>query len=173
MSPTVVDTIYERSLNILRYLDSQSEVTYRSDFEESFKKNLVLSISSYFEDLICQIILEYVEARTEHSETICSFFKNRFKRQFHTFFDWDSKNANTFFSLFGEEFKKRCESRVKSDPDLDAGIKAFIELGETRNSLVHLNFASYQLPKTSEEYYLLYQTSLRFTEFVKEQLHSS
>jgi hypothetical protein len=174
MNPTIIDTIYERNMEILKYLDSRKEVTYRSDFEEAFRKNLVLSISSYFEHLIGQIILEFVKEKTRRNELICNFVKQKgVTRQFHTFFEWQGKNANVFFSLFGQEFKQRCESRVKSDPELDAGVRAFLELGETRNLLVHLNFADYQLEKTSQEFYQLYQKSLLFIEFVQDELNGS
>ena len=173
MSPTIVDTIYKRNLEVLKFLDSQKEVTYRSDFEETFRKILVLSISSYYEHLIRKIILGFVKKKT-NNKLICNFVEQKgLQRQFHTFFEWQSKNANVFFSLFGQEFKRRCESKVKADPELDAGIKAFLEIGVTRNLLVHLNFADYQLNKTSEEYYQLYQKSIKFIGFLEKELKGS
>jgi len=172
MNMTIIDTIYKRSLEILKFLESQNEVTYKSDYDEVFKKTLVLSIASYFESSICQIILKFTEDKTQNNNRIYNFVKNKgVSRQYHTYFNWDGKNANSFFSLFGDDFKNNCEKIIKSDSELENALRAFLELGETRNRLVHLNFADYPLSKTSDEYYNLYCKAIRFVTFIECELN--
>ena len=57
------------------------------------------------------------------------------ERQYHTYFDWERRNANKFFSHFGDEFSNKCKGEVKERDDLGEAISAFIELGEMRNKL--------------------------------------
>jgi RiboL-PSP-HEPN len=85
-------------------------------------------------------------------------------RQYHTFFNWDARNANSFFGLFGGDFKDFMTAKVEDDSTLEAGIKAFLQLGDSRNELVHENFATFALDKTAEEIYELYKKALRFVE---------
>jgi hypothetical protein len=56
------------------------------------------------------------------------------------------------------------ESEIKNDAQLREAIRAFIELGRTRNQLVHQNFAIFPLEKTAEEIYNLYKNALLFVE---------
>jgi len=99
--------------------------------------------------------------------------------QYHTYFTWGEKdepskpgkNANTFFSMFGEEFKSECEKEVKANGELDRVIKAFLELGHLRNILVHSNFAALNFDtKTTNEIFELYQDGQKFIEFLKIKL---
>lgn len=171
MSETIIDAIYKRNQEILGFLDSNKEITFRSDFGLQSTKNLVLSIASFFEALISELILRFAECASLRNEVLCSFVKRKaIVRQYHTFFAWDGNNANAFFSLFGEEFKKRCQGKVQRDSTLEESIKAFLELGNIRNELVHRNFAEYQLAKTSEEYYALYKKALLFIDFIQREL---
>jgi hypothetical protein len=91
-------------------------------------------------------------------------------RQYHTNFDWDKSNANKFFTLFGTEFKAKMNNQIKENAELDKSIKAFLEIGNERNKMVHQNFAEITIEKTAEEIYKLYQTSLLFVETMKSEL---
>ena len=53
---------------------------------------------------------------------------------------------------------------VKASAALDEAIRAFLELGQMRNELVHENFATFALEKTSEEIYALYSKAVPFVE---------
>jgi len=97
------------------------------------------------------------------------FVRNKaIARQYHTLFQWNAKNANSFFGLFGDDFKVRMKQRVAADTDLDEAIRAFLELGEQRNRLVHQDYATFSLEKTSEEIFELYRTASRFVEELPE-----
>src|SRR6185295_19861448 len=114
------------------------------DLDDKLKKVLVMAAASYFESEIRAVIEAFVTAAANGNVAVVSFVKTKaIERQFHTFFRWDGRNANTFFSAFGEEFAKSCIAAVKADAALAEAIAAFLEIGETRNSLAHLNFASF------------------------------
>jgi hypothetical protein len=53
---------------------------------------------------------------------------------------------------------------VKTDLKLDNAIRAFLELGNLRNQLVHQDYATFPLEKTSDEIYQLYQDALYFVD---------
>jgi HEPN superfamily RiboL-PSP-like protein len=94
-----------------------------------------------------------------------NFVRNKaIARQYHSWFVWDGNNANHFFGLFGAEFRTSMVARVKDSPDLQSSIKAFLELGNERNRLVHQNYATFAMEKTLEEVYALYQSSRVFVD---------
>ena len=101
---------------------------------------------------------------------MCYNLKNLYhppQRQYHTYFDWDEKNANKFFSLFGSDFKDKISKKVEADEELTNSIIAFLELGSIRNKLAHLNFANYPLDKTADEIYNLYKNAKTFVDFLR------
>jgi hypothetical protein len=59
---------------------------------------------------------------------------------------------------------------VKTDLKLDNAIKAFLELGNLRNQLVHQDYATVPLEKTSDEIYQLYLDALYFVDAFPECL---
>ena len=82
-----------------------------------------------------------------------------------TWFDWEKKNANSFFGLFGVAFRDRMKAVVAEDNELESSIRSFLEVGRERNRLVHQDFASFSLEKTSEEIYALYSAAMKFVEW--------
>jgi hypothetical protein len=177
---TVVDTLQQEYSSIVDFLSTESQPSLASDVNKHFKKVLVLSSASYFEHEIQNILTAFVANCSNDNIMVISLLKQKaISQQYHTYFNWGTKNepekpgknANTFFSLFGDDFKKEMETLIKSDPKLDESVKAFIEIGHLRNILVHSNFASYNLDnKTTDEIYLLYDKGLRFIEFIKDRL---
>jgi hypothetical protein len=93
-------------------------------------------------------------------------------RQYHTYFDWEGRNANRFFALFGTNFRDAARALVQKDDALDGSIRAFLELGNTRNRLVHLNYITFDVDKTPEDMMALFRSALGFVAFLKEQLLS-
>ena len=162
MKVTVVDQLYNEFQDIIGKLDN-SEVSLRSSAEEAFRKNLLLAAASYFEDVVKAQILNLVRKHAGENETIISFVRNRaIERQFHTYFDWKKRNANSFFGYFGEGFKSYMVERVESDRAYDESVRAFLELGNERNRLVHQNFGSFRLQKTTTEVFELYRVASLF-----------
>ena len=57
------------------------------------------------------------------------------------------------------------KEKIPVNQSLDDSIRAFLEIGNIRNDLVHGNYADFQLSKTADEVYGLYQSA---TEFVND-----
>src|SRR5437899_6699813 len=115
-----------------------------SDLDDKLKKVLVMSAASFFETELRSIIETFVSKEANANAAVVALVKNKaLERQFHTFFSWKERNANVFFSIFGEVFSSQCKAEVKADKTLSDAVSAFLELGETRNQLAHLNFGAF------------------------------
>jgi hypothetical protein len=168
---TIIDLQYKSGNTLVDYLKNQQELTFYSEAENNFRKTILLSSASFFEKEISETVIQFAESHTNNNQLIISLIKQKaISRQYHTYFNWDSANANTFFGLFGDEFKIKMIKKVKEDDDLDKAIKAFIEIGRERNKMVHQNFAEIIIDKTATEIYNLYQNSLYFISTIKSEL---
>lgn len=169
---TIIDQQYINGNSLVDYLKSQQQLSYYTEAENNFRKNILLSAASYFENEITETVIEFAKVHSYNDDLIISIIKQKaVSRQYHTYFQWDgSKNANSFFSLFGDEFKNKMSKKVKDEPKLEESIKAFYQIGQERNKMVHQNFAEIVIDKTAEEIYKLYQSSLLFLETIKKEL---
>lgn len=140
---------------------------------DNFRKALVLASASYFEHRVSSCVLEFVHECAKGNDLVVGFVKNKaISRQYHTWFKWDESNANQFFGLFGSSFKQAMTERVTASDELRASIRAFLELGNERNKLVHQDFASFALEKTLDEIYGLYRQALLFVDGLATYLRS-
>lgn len=168
MSTTVIDVMYRDFAELTAVLDRAGEVSLRSMIDSTFKKTLALSAASFFEDEIRRILLALIAERSSNDLLLGSFLRNKaIERQYHTYFQWRGNNANSFFGMFGDEFKDAAAQDVKADPELAEAVKSFLALGNTRNELAHLNFASFALDATAQEIYGQYQVALRFVAYLE------
>ena len=169
---TPIDRLYGEFIALKEHLDSQGEISLRSSADENYRKALILSAASYFETRICDDIHEYVEDVCEAGTLVPYLVKNKAinSRMYSQLFDWKGRNANQFFSIFGEEFKKYMIQETTGSEELKESIKAFLEVGNDRNRLVHQNFASFVLEKTAAEIFELYQTALYFVDMIPTTL---
>jgi hypothetical protein len=171
MTRTAIDGMYEDFTGLLLLLQQAGEVSLLSIVDSIFKKTLALAAASFFEDEIRRILLETVSDRSSNGELVHSFLRNKaIERQYHTYFDWKVSNANKFFALFGEIFKDNMGNDINDDRSIVEAIKAFVELGNTRNELAHLNFASFALDMTAEEVYRKYQIAYHFVNYLEGKL---
>lgn len=167
MPPTVVDRLHENFAGLLAVLDKAGEVSLRAVADENFRKSLLLAAASYFERRLTETVLSFVEEATNHNVLVAALVRNKaVSRQYHTWFQWDKNNANSFFGLFGNDFRDFMKQRVKDDDRLDDSVRAFLELGRERNRLVHEDFGAFTLEKTTEEIHALYGRALHFVEAV-------
>lgn len=179
---TPVDILYTEYLSIVGYLNENSQPSLSSDVNKYFKKVIILSAASYFEHRIQEILVEFIVKKTNNHIPALNFFKKKaIGMQYHTYFSWGEKNdpdkpgknANSFFALFGDDFKKQVEERLRQSPNLTMAMKAFLEVGHLRNILVHSNFAAYDFDnKTTDDVVGLYKSGLPFVTFVEELLLS-
>jgi uncharacterized protein with PIN domain len=171
MDATIIDKLYADNASVLAHLLEANEISMYSDLDGKLKKVHVMSAASYFEAEIRSTVEAFVSRASNANAAVIGLVKNKaIERQFHTFFSWKERNANLFFSLFGEEFSKHCREQVKSDREVTEAIAAFMELGETRNKLAHLNFGAFPVEKTSAEIYGLYKRAVPFLVFVRKKL---
>jgi hypothetical protein len=170
---SIIDRIYQDNLDLLTFLQEKNEPSFMVQFDTVFTKTLLLSAASYFEHEICRMVQAFIEYKAQNDECVIAIVKQKaIERQYHTYFDWNGKNANKFFSLFGSTFKEKRLQDIKDNPDLQSAIKSFLELGNERNKLVHQNFADCTIEKTAEEVYKLYQQAAVFIDFLDSQFRS-
>lgn len=170
-SQTVVDKLYNDFNDLVAFLDEGREISLRSTADENFRKTLLLTVASYFEHRITEDLSVFFDEYSSQNELIGSFLRNKaIYRQYHTLFSWKDTNANAFFGLFGEVFKQYMREEVRSDIALNQAVKAFLELGLDRNRLVHGNFGSFALEKTSKEIFDQYRQALVFVEAMPKYL---
>lgn len=164
---TVVDRLYEEFNAITGALGQAVQPSLCITANDCFRKALLLAAASHFERVITAAVLSYVEIGTKKNPVICEFVRKKgLSRQYHTLFKWDGKNANTFFALFGDTFASYAKQRVKDDSALDDSIRAFLELGEDRNRLVHEDFGNFTLEKTAAEIFELFKRAQIFADRV-------
>lgn len=173
MEKTVVDILYEDFSNLDKFLLEKEELSFKVITNDVFRKSLLLSSASYFETHICETIIKYVDQSSKSNLIINAFLKNKaISRQYHTFFNWDTSNANNFFGLLGDDFKRYMQDEIKKDERLDISIRDFMEIGKERNRLVYQNYGSYTIEKTSDEIFKLYKSALYFLEIFQLRINS-
>ena len=165
MEETVVDRLYQEYQDIVDSL-GPVELSLRNSAEETFRKALLLAAASYFEREIQDHIMMLVRKHSSGDE-IVEFVRNKaVERQFHTYFQWDGRNANKFFAMFGEGYKSYMTGRARDSQSYGHSIQAFLELGSERNRLVHQDFGNFPLEKTSKEIFDLYREARVFVDSV-------
>ena len=168
---TTVDVLHREFAELVAFLDEQQEVSMRNTADGNFRKSLLLAAASHFEQRLTNAVVFFVQEVTSNDHIITWLIRKRVvERQYHTWFDWNSRNANRFFSMFGESFGRHMKSVVDEDDDLSSSIQAFIEIGRERNRIVHQDFGSFSLEKTSAEIYDTYRSATRFVEWFPDAL---
>ena len=121
-----INKLYKDFEEIKLYLLENKQLDYLIIVEKQFTKNLLIASASFIEDKMQNILINFVESTSNH-EVITNFLKNKaIARQYHTYFDWNAKNANSFLGLFGKEFKKKLQQKIK-DEKMENNIKSFLE----------------------------------------------
>ncbi len=129
-----------------------------------------MAVAGYFEEQVQYQALAFVDRPASGNELLKELVLHRaFGRQYHTLFSWDSKNANTFFRLFGSNFFQSMQQYTEKDK-YQSAIRAFLEVGDARNHLAHGSYADFSLEKTIEEIYGSYRTALLFVNSIGNHL---
>lgn len=173
-NPTPIDRLYQEYSEIIKSLTQKGELSLSISAEENLRKSLLLGVASYFEHTICIHVSEFVKENTKDTEIIAHLVQNKaISRQYHTWFTWKENNANSFFGLFGSDFKSKIVANVKSDETLNTAIKDFMEIGRERNNLVHTDYATFNLEKTLDEIFQKYLSALNFTNAIPRLLRTA
>ena len=166
MSATVVDRLHREFSDLVGVLESAGELSLRSVADDNLRKSLLMASASYFERRMTEAVLEFVAAVTADGHILTWLVRNKVvSRQYHTWFDWDKKNVNSFFGLFGVDFLESMKNSVDQDAELKGSIEAFLEVGRERNRLVHQDFGSFTMEKTAKEIYDLYSAAMKFVDW--------
>ena len=169
--PSSVEAFYESHKQIYSYLLEVEEVSFATDISVTFNRSLILAIASYFEHEITEILREIPIKHAAANAYIAAMVEKQvIARKYHTYFDWDKLSANTFFSLFGDEYKKAAKLQQESNVELKNAIKDFLELGQIRNKLVHQNYVQFEVVKTPEELIAQFRSALKFSDFLRKSL---
>lgn len=164
MATGIVDRLYEDFSSLREFLADNKGVQLLPTIEENFPKTMLLAAASHFEQRLSRTVEELVIGETEEGHVLVWLVKNKaISRQYHTWFDWDARNANRFFRMFGRDFGRRAAEWVDADPELGRSVSDFLEIGRERNRLIHMDFAG---EKTALEVYELYKSAGAFVEWV-------
>jgi hypothetical protein len=167
--PTPIDQFILEHQALSDFLEKQGETSFKLTLERDFRKVLVLSIASYFEAQLLEALKKMSTCCLNPSVAVF-LDKKVISRQYHTYFQWQEKNINSFLGLFGEDFKKIISHKIKEEK-LEQNMSDFMALGRTRNQLVHDNFVIAVLPEwTVEEIIEKYNRALIFVEFLTQEI---
>jgi hypothetical protein len=156
---------YEDFLATSQMLANAGEVSLKLTIDQNAAKVILLGAASEFESLLCDSVRRLVRRATNGNAHIESIVERKgISRQYHTWFDWEKLNANKFYSLFGDAFAERMKAVAKQDAEFARSVAGFLEIGQTRNNLVHNGFANYYVEKTADEVLELYKIALGFVE---------
>ncbi len=163
MTHNRIDELWNDHNDLAGYLQSNNQLGLHSRVHDSFRKTLIIATASYFEVQLTETIVGLYGSADHGAGVLAEFVRRQaIDRRFAQLFQWGGPNANSFYSLFGRDFADHMKQRVRSDQCLDDSVKAFLEIGNLRNQLVHENYADFRLEKTVDEIYELYRTALYF-----------
>lgn len=173
MDSAKIRSLYEEYGELIEFCRSNNQVSFELYINDTYKKVLLLSAASYFETIITKTIHDFVNEKTRYNPEIVAFVDNKaMKRQYHTFFNWDGNNANQFFGLFGDAFKRRAREEIQAKK-LDEAEGAFLSIGRERNRLVHQNYIEVQINGTFEEIYAKYEKACDFVGLITQLLYEN
>jgi RiboL-PSP-HEPN len=97
VASTVVDRLHGEFSGLIAALDKAGEVSLRSTADDNLRKALLLAAASYFEHRMTDAVLSFVFETSNGHALTTSFVRNKaVSRQYHTWFNWEAKNANNF-----------------------------------------------------------------------------
>lgn len=171
---TRIQQLIKNHREIYNYLLNLGEVSFANDIDLYYKKILVFSCASLFENLICNEI--YDVAKNKSPMPIAEFIRNKaIERQYHTYFNWKeckTSSINGFLGLWGDDFKTTFANKIKSDIKLNKGVIAFIKIGNERNLMAHENFIEYSPAMTFAEVESLYGEAEYFVDKLLQELRN-
>jgi hypothetical protein len=168
---TVVDRLYGEFSRLLAHLLSSQEQSLEITANEQCRKALLLAAASYFEDVISTIVREWIAELAPFNRQVANWVEmTGVTRNYHKWFKWERRDARAFDGLLGTPFKDYMRQQVQTDPTLEESLRDFLEIGDSRNRLVHQNFGSFTLEKTTDEIYSLFESARRFPPLFAQKL---
>lgn len=172
--PPLVDELYNEFSEIINHLEEDKRPSLQNVADENLKKLIIIAAASFFENEIKKQLLVFIEERSNKDSMLISFVEQQIDidRKFYKLFDINEEcsNCNKFFKLFGDEFNKKCQEDLKSNNELRDSMKAFIEVINTRNKIIHNNYLEQHIEKTCRECYDLYKKAENFIGYILKKL---
>ena len=166
-----VEALYREFKDLVEILDADGQASARNFVDGNFRKILLLSAASYFERELTESLREFTRGVVGDGHVLMAVVAGRvIERQYHTWFDWKTSNANQFLKMFGDAFTDRARNDIRADEGLSKAVSDFLEIGRDRNRVVHQNFVSISMEKTSDEIYGTYIRARRFVEWFRTVL---
>ena len=171
MSVASIEAFYQSHADLIAYLLERGEPTFASDATGNFQRSLILAVASHFEAEISEIVRALPGHHSKNNPMLIALVDQKaVSRQYHTYFQWDGTNGNSFFAMFGPAYKAMCAKKVKEDTDFDQSVRAFISLGSTRNQIVHQNFVEFAVDKTPDDIIKEFRRAQTFVDYVRSSL---
>jgi hypothetical protein len=153
------------------FLLKSGELSFAVEAGNNFRRSLVLAVASFFEHEICEIIRQMPAQHANGNSMLTALIEAKaISRQYHAYFDWDNLSANKFFGSFGDACKTAFLAKTKADASFKASVMAFLELGQTRNRLVHRNYVQFDVDKTAEDIYAQFKQALGLLDYIRSTL---
>jgi len=165
----VVDEFYDNYVSLLKLLEAKREISLQSWAGEFFRRIIVLVAANHLESEVKSILRNLVKTKSGEPK-LESFLDASMERQYHTYFQWNKRNANAFLGRFGKSFKEAVERDVEDNEELEVSIKAFMEIGDLRNTLLHEKLLEVTLEKSVDDFYQLHNKALLFIGYLKTKL---
>jgi hypothetical protein len=171
MSVEAIEAFYQGHAELIEYLIKNGEITYASDANDNFRRSLILAVASHFEAEISTIVRALPGHHSKNNPMLVALVDQKaVSRQYHTYFQWDGTNGNSFFALFGLAYRAACVKKVKEDTKFDQSVRAFLSLGSTRNLIVHQNFVEFSVEKTPKDIIEEFRRAQEFVDYVRASL---
>jgi hypothetical protein len=171
MPESVVDRLNGEFIALLEFLQQSNELSLQVTANEQCRKALLLAAASHFEHIVTGIVTAWIERLTPTNAHIVEFVrKNGISMKYHTWFNWDQRHGRTFGGLLGSPLKEFLRQHFAATLGADDALRDFLDIGQSRNRLVHQDFGTFTLEKTTEDIYVLYVSARRFPEFLEAAL---
>lgn len=143
--------------------DNVELASFYSGYNSLFTKAFTVACGNAFER---KLTAELPKILSSDNPLALNFLqKQALERKYHTLFEWEQKNANKFFGLFGNDFKLYVQQIIKENGILIEQQKSFLELGNLRNLIVHKGIDTYSLTSDLETIKNKFDNSLEFAVF--------
>lgn len=147
---TAIDYLIKRQDAVLDFLRDSNQLSMALDFEDSYKKLLIMACGSLFESHLVTHICDF--AKSGSDIRIAELVKNKaLNRQYHSLFKWDAANINHFLGVFGDVYKERISAELGANERLTEGMRNFLQLSAERNRLAHGNLGEISPDLTVQE----------------------
>lgn len=148
---------------LLQHLLQSGETSFASTLEGSVPKIFLVASASWLEDRAQSILRDFFSEVAGDRFQAFEFVRIRaLDRQFHTLFSWGGDAPLSFFAAFGRDMKAAAKQKMAEDESFATTYRAFLELGNLRNQVVHQNYADFILEKTAAEVRTLFTQANKF-----------